>query len=107
MYIVVQERIKEIGVKRAVGAKKSNILMQFFTETLFIIALGSSLGWLIALGLTKLLQYIPIKDFVGTPVISWEVALATAGVLTLIGLAAGLFPARRAANLNVVECLRT
>lgn len=107
MYIVVQERIKEIGVRRAVGAKRSNILIQFFSETFFIIGIGSSIGWLIALGLTRLLHYLPIQDFVGTPIISWEVALATAGALTLIGLAAGLFPARRAANLNVVECLRT
>jgi putative ABC transport system permease protein len=106
MYIVVQERVKEIGIKRAVGAKKSNILFQFFAETFFIIGLGSSIGWLIALGITTGLQYIPIKDFIGTPVISWEVALATAAVLSSIGLVAGLFPARRAANLNVVDCLR-
>lgn len=106
MYIVVQERVKEIGVKRAVGATRGNILLQFFAETFFIIGLGSSIGWIIALGITKVLALIPIKDFVGTPVISWEVALATAAVLALIGLAAGLFPARRAANLNVVECLR-
>jgi putative ABC transport system permease protein len=106
MYIVVQERVKEIGVKRAVGATRRNILMQFFAETFFIIGLGSSIGWMIALGITKALTLVPIKDFVGTPVISWEVALATAAVLALIGLAAGLFPARRAANLNVVECLR-
>jgi putative ABC transport system permease protein len=107
MYIVVQERVKEIGIRRAVGAKKSNILFQFFAETFFIIGLGSSIGWLIALGITKGLQYIPIRDFVGTPVISWEVALATAAVLAAIGLVAGLFPARRAANLNVVDCLRS
>ncbi len=106
MYIVVQERVKEIGVKRAVGATRGNILLQFFAETFFIIGLGSSVGWIIALGITKGLGLIPIKDFVGTPVISWEVALATAAVLAVIGLAAGLFPARRAANLNVVECLR-
>ncbi len=106
MYIVVQERVKEIGVKRAVGATRGNILLQFFAETFFIIGLGSSIGWIIALGITKVLGLIPIKDFVGTPVISWEVALATAVILALIGLAAGLFPARRAANLNVVECLR-
>jgi putative ABC transport system permease protein len=106
MYIVVQERVKEIGVKRAVGAKKSTILFQFFMETLFIIALGSSIGFAIALALAEAMQYIPIKDFVGTPVISLEVALATAFVLAVIGLAAGLFPARRAANLNVVDCLR-
>ncbi len=107
MYIVVQERIKEIGVKRAVGARKHEIMAQFFAESFFIILIGSSIGSLIAVGLTKLLQYMPIKDEVGTPQISWEVMVATAAVLAIVGLSAGLFPARRAANLNVVDCLRT
>jgi putative ABC transport system permease protein len=107
MYIVVQERVREIGIRRAVGARRSSIVVQFLGESLFIVALGSSIGWLIALGLTSLLQYVPIKDFVGTPEISWEVALATGSVLGLIALASGLFPARRAANLDVVECLRS
>lgn len=107
MYIVVQERTREIGIKRAVGARKRDILVQFFLETLFIIFLGSSVGFVIAVGITEAMQYIPIKEFIGTPIISVEVALATAAVLALIGLAAGLLPARRAANLNVVDCLRT
>ncbi len=107
MYIVVQERTREIGIKRAVGARKRDILVQFFLETMFIIFLGSSLGFLIAFGITEALQYIPIKEFIGTPVISVGVALITMAVLALIGLAAGLLPARRAANLNVVDCLRT
>lgn len=107
MYIVVQERTKEIGVKRAVGATKANIIFQFFTETFFIIALGASIGFMIALLLIRVMGYIPIKEFVGTPELSIEVALATGLVLSAIGLAAGLFPARRAANLNVVDCLRT
>ncbi len=107
MYIVVQERIKEIGIRRAVGAKKSAIMVQFFTETFFIIALGSSIGFAIAFGITQALKFIPIKEFVGTPEISIEVALATMFVLAVIGLSAGLLPARKAANLDVVECLRT
>ncbi len=106
MYIVVQERTKEIGVKRAVGATRGNIIFQFFMETFFIIALGASIGFLIALLLIRVMGYIPIKEFVGTPELSIEVALATGFVLSAIGLAAGLFPARRAANLNVVDCLR-
>lgn len=106
MYIVVQERIKEIGVKRAVGAKRANILTQFFMETMFIIVLGSSIGFAIAVGITKAMQFIPIKDFVGTPEISVQVALATMVVLGAVGFLAGIMPARRAANLNIVDCLR-
>lgn len=106
MYIVVQERIKEIGVKRAVGARKSDILFQFFMETFFIISIGSSIGFVIAWGITQALRFIPIKEFVGTPEISLPVVATTAVVLSMIGLAAGLMPARRAANLNVVDCLR-
>jgi len=107
MFIVVQERIVEIGVKRAVGAKRSNIMFQFFMETFFIVVIGSLIGFLIAVGIVAVLQLIPIKEYVGTPEISLPVVLATVIILTLIGLVAGLMPARRAANLNVVECLRT
>jgi putative ABC transport system permease protein len=106
MFVVVQERVREIGVKRAAGAKKSNILFQFFMETGFIIAIGSSIGFLIACGIIQLMQFIPIKDFVGTPVLSWGVVAATVMVLSVIGFAAGVMPARRAANLQVVDCLR-
>jgi putative ABC transport system permease protein len=107
MFIVVQERIKEIGVKRAVGAKRINIVFQFFTETFFIIFLGSSIGFLIAFGIIEVVQLLPIKDYVGTPEMSWPVLLVTVSVLAIVGLSAGLMPARRAANLDVVECLRT
>ncbi|MBI4418463.1 MAG: ABC transporter permease [Ignavibacteriales bacterium] len=107
MYIVVQERIKEIGIKRAVGAKKSNILFQFFMETFFIIGLGSLIGFLIAVGLIELLQFVPIREFVGAPVLSMDVVFVTVAILTVIGLIAGLMPARKASNLDVVECLRT
>jgi putative ABC transport system permease protein len=107
MYIVVQERTREIGIRRAVGATRGGIVVQFFMETLLIIASGSVIGVLIALGLLAAMRYIPIGEFVGTPVFSWEVAAATALVLATVALAAGLLPARRAAGLNVVDCLRS
>jgi putative ABC transport system permease protein len=107
MYIVVQERIKEIGIKRAVGARRSNILFQFFMETFFIILIGSTIGFVIAYGIIQIMGYVPIQDFVGTPVLSLQVAAATIFVLSVIGFVSGVMPARRAANLDVVECLRT
>jgi len=99
--------VREIGIKRAVGAKRSNIVFQFFMETIFILGLGSGIGFLMAVGIVQGLQYIPIKEFVGTPVISAGVVAITVSVLTVIGLAAGLFPARRAAYLDVIDCLRS
>ena len=107
MFIVVQERIKEIGIKRAVGATKNNILFQFFSETFFIVFTGSAIGFLISYGIIALLGMLPITDYVGTPEMSMEVVGIAVSVLITVGLIAGLMPARRAANMDVVECLRT
>ena len=107
MFIVVQERIKEIGVKRAVGATKLNILFQFFSETFFIVFTGSAIGFSISYGIIAALSLLPIKEYVGTPILSLEVVLITVFVLITVGLLSGLMPARRASNLDVVECLRT
>jgi len=106
MFIVVQERIKEIGVKRAVGATKMNILFQFFAETFFIVFAGSIIGFLISYGIITVLSLLPIKEYVGVPVLSYEVVGVTVFVLIMVGLLSGLMPARRASNLDVVECLR-
>jgi putative ABC transport system permease protein len=107
MFIVVQERIKEIGIKRAVGATKVNILVQFFSETFFIVFSGSMIGFLISCGIIALLGFMPIKEYVGAPELSMEVVAITILVLITVGLLSGLMPARRASNLDVVECLRT
>lgn len=106
MFIVVQERIKEIGVKRAVGATKLNILFQFFSETFFIVFIGSMIGFLVSYGIILLLGIVPIKEYVGTPEFSIEVVVTTVLVLITVGLLAGLMPARRASNIDVVECIR-
>jgi putative ABC transport system permease protein len=106
MFIVVQERIKEIGVKRAVGATKTNILFQFFAETFFIVFTGSIIGFLISYGIITVLTMLPIKEYVGVPELSYEVVGVTVFVLITVGLLSGLMPARRASNLDVVECLR-
>jgi putative ABC transport system permease protein len=106
MYIVVRERTREIGVKRALGARRGEILRQILLETMLIVAVGAALGFGISLGLVELVGMLPIEEYVGVPVVSNLVLGATLGLLLVIALLAGLFPARRAAQLDPVECLR-
>src|SRR5206468_3249174 len=88
MYIVVRERTREIGVRRAVGATRADIMRQFFAEALMIVAMGATLGLLLSLGLVAALGGLPIKEFVGVPTISPAVLVAT---LTLLGAGERMF----------------
>ena len=109
MYVIVQERTREIGIRRAVGAKKRNIMSLFIFEAFLVIGLSASLGFLLAAGLIKLIASLPIESFkeaVGTPELNLLVALLTVVILGSIGFLAGYFPARRASKLDVVNCLR-
>lgn len=107
MFVVVQERMKEIGIRRSVGAKRRTIMIQFFSETFMIVGLGALLGYGIGWGIVELMQNIPIREFVGAPVFSPIVGMVALCVLTLIGLVAGFLPAVRASRLDIVECLRS
>lgn len=110
MYVVVKERTQEIGIKRAIGAKKRHISFQFIFESLLISISGGLLGLLISLGIIKLVWSIPAQEgafeFLGRPIISNVVVIIAIGLLTLIGLLAGYFPARKAANVDPVDALR-
>lgn len=106
MFVVVQERMKEIGIRRSVGAKRHTIMAQFFLETFLIVATGAGAGFLLGWGLVQATQNLPIQEFVGSPFFAPEVGLIAFVVLGFTGFAAGLLPAWRAANLSIIDCLR-
>lgn len=106
MFVVVRERRVEIGVKRAVGARRSHILSQFMSEAALLVGTGALLGFLFAALVVKLLGLIPVTEDMGDPVISAGVAAITASILALVALGAGVFPARQAARLDPATCIR-
>lgn len=110
MYVVVKERTKEIGIRRAVGAKKIYILFQFIFEALLIAFIGGIAGILFSWGVISIVRLLPANSgpmqFFGHPVLSPGIMFTTAGILAFIGIAAGFFPARRAASVDPVESLR-
>jgi len=110
MYVVVKERTREIGIKKAVGAKPRHIVLQFVFESLLIALSGGLLGMLISWCLIRLFAMVPVENqglaFLGKPVLSQAVMFTTSIILGLIGLMAGVFPAQRAAKLDPVESLR-
>jgi putative ABC transport system permease protein len=106
MLVVVEERIREIGVKLAVGAKRKQILRQFFSEALIIILIGGLIGFAFAAVVLGLVPVEMIQDYVGQPKINVTVGIATILVLLAVGSTAGLVPARKAASTNPIEALR-
>ncbi len=110
MYVVVKERTREIGIKLAVGAKRRYILAQFIFESLLLSLSGGAIGILFCWGVVAIFWMMPAEkgamQFLGRPVLSFGLILLTVGILTAVGLAAGVFPARKAAKLDPVESLR-
>jgi putative ABC transport system permease protein len=111
MYAVVKERTKEIGVKMALGARRSWITGPFILEGLVYTLVGGLVGALIAILIVTGLSFLPIEgndvlEFLGRPTLSWPIGIATVVILGACGLLAGYFPARRAAGINPASTLR-
>lgn len=110
MYVVVKERTREIGIKRALGARKIYIIAQFVLEALLIAFVGGLVGIVVSLGVVSVVRLFPsdsgAMQFLGKPILSLTSLMLTASILGTIGLIAGLFPARRAASVNPVDALR-
>lgn len=106
MLVTVTERTSEIGLCKALGATHRTILFQFFIEGLMLTLLSGLVGLGGAFGVTKLLELAPPIDGFELPHIYLQSAVLAIGSLTIAGIVAGLYPARRAALLAPVEALR-
>ena len=102
MLATVLERTREIGVRRAMGARTRDIRSQFLIEAATLTLIGGSVGILVGLGAGEVLKRLLGFD-TGVPV--WSAMVAT-GVSVGIGLVFGLLPASRAARMDPVEALR-
>lgn len=103
MFVSVTERTREIGLRRALGARRRQVLLQFLLEAAFLSAIGGVAGVAAALGVGLLLTLVITGFSAVAP--AWAIA---SGLVTsvVVGLAAGYWPARRAAGLDPVDALR-
>lgn len=102
MLVSVTERTQEIGLKKAIGARKSRILGQFLTEAAVLTSLGGVIGVLAGVILAEVISYLT-----ATPVaISVPAAVGAVGFSMVIGIVFGVFPSYKAANLNPIDALR-
>ena len=103
MLVSVTERTREIGVRKAVGAKKRDIVMQFLFEAMALSGVGGLLGVILALGISSLVIFLfPV---IPSSIPIWSV-VAGLSVSVGIGLIFGVWPARKAAQLDPIEALR-
>ena len=110
MMVTVKERTKEIGVRRALGAKPWNIISQIMSESLLITAMAGLMGLTVGVFLLDMVDQL-IGDPVGEtmllhPAVSIQVALAATFILLLAGLLAGLIPAWRAMQIKAIDAIR-
>ena len=115
MLVSVEERIREIGLRRALGAKKIHIKLQFLSETLLIMLLGGAIGVLVSYAVAGAVGTLPLmgplfEDDSGKGDIHLHISMITlmvsTFVLLLVGVVSGLIPALRASKLDPVEALR-
>ncbi|HAS6204999.1 TPA: FtsX-like permease family protein [Vibrio vulnificus] len=105
MFLSVTERTREIGVRLAIGATQKSILGQFILEGLFLVAVGTALGLLVAYLVVGLLSSIALPDWLGFPVITGDSILWSLLVTLILALLASYFPARRASRLTPLIAL--
>lgn len=108
MMIIVKERTKEIGVRKAIGATPSSIVMLIVQEAIFITAIAGYVGLVIGVGVLQLINMAGVEgDFFHQPEVDFNVAISATLLIIVSGALAGLFPALKAAKVQPVEALRS
>ncbi len=103
MLVSVSERTREIGIRMAVGARPSNVRVQFLTEAVVLSVLGGAIGIAIGVGVAELVTEI----FSWKTEISGQSIVLAAGFSAFVGVVFGIGPAWKASNLDPIEALRT
>jgi ABC-type antimicrobial peptide transport system permease subunit len=108
MLVSVAERTREIGVRKAIGARATQILAQFFVESLLLCGTGCAIGLAIGLGIGQAVDQLAIVKLTGyVAPIPWLSSLLVAfGFAIIVTLAFGTYPAYRASRLDPIEALR-
>jgi putative ABC transport system permease protein len=106
MLVSVTERTREIGVRKAMGATRDDIMCQFFAESALLTIVSGGLGLAVGIGICILAAQVPLPDFVPHPIVSVISVVASIFTLSLITFTAGMYPAQRAAEMEPVESLR-
>ncbi len=106
MLVAVTERTREIGVRKSLGATARDIRNQFFAESATLMMISGALGLAVGLGICYAFNHLALPDVIPHPVISPVAIVASLMTLGLITVAAGVYPAQRAAALSPIECLR-
>jgi putative ABC transport system permease protein len=108
MLVSVIERTREIGIRKAIGASRRDILWQFLTEAIAITLIGGVVGTLIGVSAALAANSFVVEKFAGqTASINWfSILFASVSFSVLIGIFFGTYPAARAAGLSPIECLR-
>jgi len=108
MLISVNQRIREVGLRKAVGAKNGTIMTQFLIESVTITLIGGIIGIILGVLIAFLISIIIINIF-GYDwkfIVSWQSIAVATTVSILIGLIFGLYPARKASHISPMEALR-
>jgi putative ABC transport system permease protein len=102
MLTTVTERTREIGLRKAIGAKKSDISRQFLIEAVILTLIGGAIGVALGIGIAFTVGALGLISTTA----SWSSVALAFGVSAAIGIVFGYYPARRAANMNPIEALR-